>query len=78
MKTPTSNFTHLWNDMPQEERERLMPYMIESQILHIWQTRQAAIRAHQKHMKELDAWVNNLTSSLNKIKAENICDKDNV
>ena len=63
-KEPTNNFEHLWNDLPFEERKRLMPAMIESQKLHIWQCKQKAISAHKKHIKELDSWIKNLDDEL--------------
>ena len=66
MKEPTSDFTHLWNDLPKEERQRLMPHQIETQILHIWQVKQAAIRAHKRYMKELDDWIANGERDLQK------------
>ena len=63
---PTNNFSHLWNDLPFDERKRLMPHMIERQRVHIWQCKQTAIKAHKKHMKELDDWLKNLESELKK------------
>lgn len=59
-----NDFSHLWNDLPTEERKRLMPHMIESQRLHIWQCKQKAITAHKLHMKELDDWLKNLDDEL--------------
>jgi len=61
---PTRNHTNLWNNLPASERKRLMPHMIESQWLHIWQVKQAAIKAHNRHMKELDEWMKNLQRDL--------------
>jgi len=52
--------THLWNDMPSSERDRLMPYMIETQINHILQCREKAVRAHKQHLKVLDDHIKNL------------------
>ena len=66
MALPTSNFNHLWNDLPFEERQRLIPHMIESQKLHIWQCKQKAIDAHEAQMKVLDDWMNNLDRELKK------------
>ena len=63
-KEPTNNFSYLWNDLPIDERKRLMPVMIESQKLHIWQCKQKAISAHKKHIKELDSWIKNLDDEL--------------
>ena len=64
MTIEKSKFNHLWNDLPKEERMRMMPHMIESQILHIEQCKVMAVRAHKKHMKELNDWVGNLRKSL--------------
>jgi len=64
MTTPTRNHSHLWNDLPKDERLRMMPHMIESQWLHIWQVKQKAIAAHSQHMKELDDWMRNLELGL--------------
>ena len=66
MEYPKDNFTHLWNDLPPEERKRLMPHSIESQRLHILQCKQKAIAAHKRHMKELDDWIKNLNTELAK------------
>lgn len=67
---PPKDHSSLWNNLPFEERTRLMPYMIESQILHIWQCKQKAIAAHKKHMRELDDWIANLKRDLPKQPAE--------
>ena len=67
MPTPTNKHDNLWNDLPIEERKRLMPHMIESQWLHIWQTKQVAIKAHKRHMKELDELMKNLEDELKRI-----------
>lgn len=56
--------THLWNDMPIEERKRLMPHMIESQRHHILLCKIKAIDAHKKHMKSLDEWIKSLNDEL--------------
>ena len=48
------SYNHLWNELPQAERERLMPHMLESQILHIEQCKLKAISTHKKLMKELN------------------------
>ena len=66
MTVPTSKHTHLWNDLPFEERQRMMPHMVESQWLHIWQVKRVAIKAHRRHMKELDDWMKNLEDELKK------------
>ena len=63
-------FSHLWNDLSFEERKRLMPHMIETQKLHIWQCKQKAKSAHKRHMKELDDWLKNLDSEIERIKMD--------
>ena len=68
MVEPTNDFSHLWNDLPFEERKRLMPHMIEAQKLHIWQCKQKAISAHKSNMRELDTWLDNLNKDLAKYK----------
>jgi hypothetical protein len=68
MTKPTRDFNHLWNDLPDDERKRLMPYMVESQKLHIWQVKQSAIAAHKKHMRELDEWLKGLDGELRRYK----------
>jgi len=64
MSKPTSNYSHLWDNLPIDERKRLYPFLIEAQILNLWQCKQTAIKAHKKHMKELDDWMNNLKDGL--------------
>ena len=66
MSEPTNNHGHLWNGLPDDERKRLMPYMVEAQQLHIWQCKQKAIAAHKKHMAELDEWMANLDRELSR------------
>jgi len=68
MNKPTNDFDHLWNDLPFEERTRLMPHMVESQKLHIWQCKTRAIAAHKRHMKEIDGWLANLDEELRRLK----------
>lgn len=68
--TPSNDFTHLWNDMSREERDHLVPYHIESQILHIWQVKQVVIKNHKHHMKELDDWMKNLVHTLDGYRRE--------
>ncbi len=67
MKQPPSDHTHLWNDLPREDRHRLMPHMIESQILHLWQTRSMIERGHRGTIAELNAQIENLWAALPEI-----------
>ena len=64
MSKNTQNHTHLWNDLPKDERERLMPYEIECQKRHMLQCKEVAIRNHKRHIKELDEWIKNLDREL--------------
>lgn len=57
-------YKKLWNDLAIEERKRLMPYQIESQILHLRQGREVAVRNHKRHLRELDDWIKNLEQEL--------------
>jgi len=61
-----SKHDKLWNDLPIEERERLMPHQVESQILHVRQCREVAVRNHKRHLRELDDWIKNLERELSK------------
>ncbi len=67
MKIPPNAHENLWNDMPKAERERLMPYVMESQLLHIWQCKQKAIESHKQHMAVLDDWMANIKKELDRM-----------
>lgn len=67
---PIEKHTHLWNDLPQAERKRLMPYMIEIQIRHITQCKIKAITAHRAHLKALDDQIKNMRRSLSVLEKE--------
>ncbi len=64
-------YTHLWNDMPYEERNRLMPYSIETQILHLEQSKEAAVRGHQRHMREINDHIKSLNDGIRRWEIEN-------
>lgn len=64
MAKPTNDFDHLWNDLPDDERKRLMPHMVETQKLHVWQCKQKAIAAHKQHMRTLDDLLRGLDYEL--------------
>ncbi len=66
----TTQFSHLWNDLPIEERRRLLPSMVESHRLHIWQSKQKAIRAHNALMKDFNEHLASLDSELRKYAKE--------
>lgn len=68
MRKPPNEHDSLWNDLPIDERERLMPHQMESQILHIWQCKHKAIQAHKHHMKQLDHWMEDIKKELKRLK----------
>lgn len=70
MIEPTNDFSHLWNEIPFEERNRLMPHVIETQRLHIWQCKQKAILAHKRLINEFDERLSNLNKELDMFKAK--------
>lgn len=59
--------THLWNDLPIAERERLAPYQMESQILHLQQARSLIVKNHTRTLEEIDAWIANIRRSLKEV-----------
>ena len=67
MAIPTHDHSHLWNDLPQAERERLMPYMLEHEMLIVWQEKQKAVRAHKAHMKLINEKLDCLNAELKKL-----------
>jgi len=64
MKIPPNEHSNLRNSLPETERKRLMPFKKEQQVLYIWQCKQKAIEAHNKHMKVLDRWMNNIIDGI--------------
>lgn len=68
MNNPPNNHSQLWSDLPFNERARLMPHALESQLLHIWQCKQKAVSAHKTHMKELNEWMSDIERELGKYK----------
>lgn len=71
------NHDHLWNDMPIEERRRLSPYMIETQILHLEQARAVLAREQARVLRELDNWIANCRDSLRREVAEHTANDRN-
>lgn len=59
-----SEHSHLWNDLPFYERSRLMPYQIETHILHLEQTKAVIIHNHRRTIDEIEAHIGNLKRSL--------------
>lgn len=64
MREVPNEHSHLWNDLPDAERKRLVPFLIESQVLHLEQTRSMIVRGHERTLAELDAQIVNLKSEL--------------
>jgi hypothetical protein len=63
-----SEYSHLWNDLPAEERERLIPHMMESHILHIEQCKIKAVSAHKAHIKSLNDHIKSIKQDLSMLK----------
>ncbi len=59
-------YEHLWNDLPDEERKRLMPYEIENEIVKIQQTREMVVQGHKATLRRIDAWITSLQTSLHR------------
>lgn len=61
-----SQHTHLWNDLPKEERFRLHPFLVESHILHLEQTREKIVKHHEATLADINGHIDNLKNTLNK------------
>ena len=61
----TKTYSHLWNDLPFEERKRLQPWAIETHLLHLQQTRAVIAKHHARMMAEIDDHIKNVTAALN-------------
>jgi hypothetical protein len=55
----TTDHSSLWNDLPLDERKRLMPYQIECQIRHLEQARRMAVNAHRRLLADIDGVIEN-------------------
>lgn len=51
-RTITTTHSDLWNNLPYDERARLMPYQIQTHILHLEQAKALAVRAHRRHNRD--------------------------
>lgn len=58
--------SHLWNDLPDAERHRLYPFLIENHILHLEQTRAEVVAGHEQTLGRIDAQIKNLKSDLSR------------
>jgi len=63
-QTTAPNHSHLWNDLPFDERKRLMPYQIECHIRHLEQARRMAVEAHQRLLADMDGVIANCKKAL--------------
>ena len=59
-----SRHDHLWNDLPAEERHRLMPYQRQTHALHLRQVRSVLVANHKRTLAEIDAWIANIERDL--------------
>lgn len=60
----SKDYSHLWNNLPKEKRMELMPHMIESQIMHIEQTKLKAIRHHRAFLDDCNSQIKYLACRL--------------
>lgn len=65
-----NKYSHLWNDLPYEERNRLVPHMLEAQILHLEQARATLVRGHKETLQRLDQQIYNLERELSRRESE--------
>ena len=56
-----------WNDLPLDERERLMPIMLEAQIRQITIDKQKAITAHRNYINSLNRHIKNIQDEYNSL-----------
>jgi len=68
--TRMNDFSHLWNDLPFEERTRLMPFLVEAQLRYIEQGKGIAIRAHKKYLSDVNILQKSLKQELKKYKGK--------
>ena len=66
------DYSHLWSDLPKEQRIKLMPHMLESQIMHIEQTKLKAIRHHKAFLDDCNAQIKNLKDGMRRLEKD--CD----
>lgn len=62
------DYSHLWNDLPIAERERLMPYMLQIHMRHIRSCKQKAILAHQAYLADMDKQLKIIDEALTKVR----------
>lgn len=65
-KYSTFKHTHLWNNLPDSERQRLAPCLLEAHILHLEQTRETIQRHHNHAINDINAHIRNLKHTLGK------------
>ena len=59
-----SDHSHLWNNLPIEQRQHLMPYQIESHIRFLQQARSVMVRHQKAQLAELDGIIQNCKDGL--------------
>ncbi len=57
-------YSHRFNDLSYDERQKLIPYLIESQILHVKNCKFKALVAHRKLMDDYDKHINSMKEDL--------------
>ena len=61
-----AKFDHLWNDLPLDERKRLAPHQLESQIRHLKSARATIVKGHTRTLADMDQWIGNLEREIQK------------
>ena len=61
-----NEFSYLWNDLTSEQRTSLMPYEIQTHILHLEQSKAKAVESHKKLMRDFNSHIASLTHELSK------------
>ena len=61
-----SGFDEIFNELPLQEREKLMPFLISEQIIHYEQCKMKAIKSHKALISDYNSHINNLKTELKK------------
>lgn len=55
--------SRIWNDLPQDLRKKVLPFIAEVQIRQICEDQEKAKSAYNKFMRETNDHIKNLTES---------------
>lgn len=76
MRPVPHQYTHRWNDLPDDQRHYLWPHAVESHILHLEQSRDKVVRAHKRLLADFDDQINACKQALADMERRE-CDKHN-